>query len=158
VVVVDDAGNASLPVSKNVNVVDNQAPTAVLSGPDSVSLGQNMTLYGVNSNDPGGAVVKYRWTKTSGGGGSMQLNQMVETSASNYTIQSTTNSPLQIGPHDFQLVAIDNSGNTSQPVTKRVMVVDNQPPTAVLDAPGQVTVGQNIHYQEFAQPMQAVRL
>lgn len=48
--------------------------------------------------------------------------------------------PLPVGQHTFELTVADDSGNTSQPARIRVIVIDSQAPTAVLevkDANGQ---------------------
>ena len=46
---------------------------------------------------------------------------------------SPGSSPLSVGQHTFQLTVADDSGNTSQPARVRVIVIDDQAPTAVLD-------------------------
>jgi hypothetical protein len=50
--------------------------------------------------------------------------------------------PLSIGVHRFQLVVVDESGNSSAPTVVEVIVKDMTAPTAVLDAPPQVAFGQ----------------
>lgn len=50
--------------------------------------------------------------------------------------------PLSIGVHRFQLVVVDEAGNSSQPTVVEVIVKDMAAPTAVLDAPPQVAFGQ----------------
>ena len=49
--------------------------------------------------------------------------------------------PLRVGRHTFQLQVTDDSGNVSQPTTVRVVVLDDKAPTAVIDAPTQVSIG-----------------
>lgn len=62
-VVVDDAGNESLPATVNVTVRDTQRPTAVINAPESVGYGRSFTLDGSRSSDlPPGKIVKYIWT------------------------------------------------------------------------------------------------
>ena len=62
-VVVDDAGNQSIPDDVVVIVADTEAPTAVLNAPRSVSLGQSFMLDGTRSFDLGGGqVTTYLWT------------------------------------------------------------------------------------------------
>jgi hypothetical protein len=54
-------------------------------------------------------------------------------------LQITATNPLGVGGHTFQLVVTDQQGNDSQPQTVRVIVLDDQAPTAVpraLDANG----------------------
>jgi len=62
-VVVDDSGNASQPDQIVVIVADQGAPTAVLSGPQTVASGASFRLSGERSFDVGGGrVVQYIWT------------------------------------------------------------------------------------------------
>ena len=62
-VVVDDSGNASKPDEVLVFVADQEAPTAVLIGPEIVPLGKSFELSGEKSFDTGGGrIVAYRWT------------------------------------------------------------------------------------------------
>jgi hypothetical protein len=60
--VVDDAGNRSQPVQARVVIMDNQAPTAVITAPRAVPFGTQFTLSGAESRDVGGAIAKYIWT------------------------------------------------------------------------------------------------
>lgn len=46
--------------------------------------------------------------------------------------------PLSAGSYEFQLVVTDDAGNNSQPSVVRVVVADDQAPTAVIDAPDRV--------------------
>lgn len=63
-VVVDNSGNESLPARVEVNVIDDEKPTAILQAPSRVSAAQPFTLDGRRSTDaPGGHVVRYRWTR-----------------------------------------------------------------------------------------------
>lgn len=61
-IVVDDAGNESLPVELVVTVADDQRPTAVIDGPSRVSFKEPFRLLGEKSFDIGGKVVLWRWT------------------------------------------------------------------------------------------------
>ncbi len=62
-VVVDDAGNESIPVTAEVIVRDTQRPRAVITAPESVAYGQSFKLDGSQSSDvPPGRIVKYTWT------------------------------------------------------------------------------------------------
>lgn len=61
--VVDDAGTRSQPVQVRVVVVDNSAPTAVITAPKTVPFGQPITLSGAQSSDVGGGTIaRYIWT------------------------------------------------------------------------------------------------
>lgn len=63
-VVVDEAGNQSVPATVDVVVRDAQNPTAVLSAPSQVEFGKSFTLDGHLSTDvPPGQVVKFIWTQ-----------------------------------------------------------------------------------------------
>jgi len=65
-VVVDDSGNSSLPDSVDIIVRDTKAPTAVMTAPSQVELGESFNLDGRKSSDVApGKVVKYVWTLVS---------------------------------------------------------------------------------------------
>ena len=131
-VVVDDSGNESAPAQARVFVLDNDAPTAVLTAPSSAPVGTPFTLSGAGSSDVGGSIVGYRWTR-------MATGVVIETSES--SISSSVFGSLAIGAHDFQLVVIDDSGKQSAPAQARVVVVDNEAPTAILNLPTSVPFG-----------------
>ena len=62
-VVIDDAGNKSIPDDVQVIVADQQNPTAVLTGPRVAAFGTSFPLDGGKSFDVGGGrVVEYVWT------------------------------------------------------------------------------------------------
>jgi hypothetical protein len=65
-VVVDDSGNESQASTVVVTVLDNQRPTAILTAPPQVPVGQGFALDGRQSVDVGGGrIVRYRWTLVS---------------------------------------------------------------------------------------------
>jgi hypothetical protein len=119
-VVVDDSGNVSAPAAATVRVADNAAPTAVLDAPTTVPLGQSFTLSGARSSDIGGQVVEWRWTP-------LDTNVPVVTNVPSFTVNVDPASPLAIGPHVYQLVVVDDSGNQSSPVLAAVSVVGGGP-------------------------------
>lgn len=116
-------------------------PTAILQAPQTIAAGAALTLNGSASVDPDGQITRYIWTKLTGSGGGMPLNQAFGTLEPTYLVPQPSGRPLAIGRHRFQLVVNDNAGNSSQPSTVEVIVVDNIPPTAVLDAPRTIAVG-----------------
>jgi hypothetical protein len=62
-IVVDDAGNRSIPDEVQVIIADQQNPTAVISGPRVAAFGASFPLDGSRSFDVGGgSVVQYVWT------------------------------------------------------------------------------------------------
>ena len=62
-IVVDDAGNRSLPDEVTVIVADQDAPTAVLRAPRITGFGRSFALDGSASVDAGGGrLVQYVWT------------------------------------------------------------------------------------------------
>ena len=71
------------------------------------------------------------------------LNQPIETSDSKIEVNITSKAPLRIGKAQFQLVVVDESGNTSTPAFMEVIIKDTERPTAVLDAPSQVEAGRD---------------
>jgi hypothetical protein len=64
-IVMDEAKNVSEPVTVEVTVLDNKAPTAILHAPSSVPYGSPITLDGRDSVDLLGRIVEYRWTRIS---------------------------------------------------------------------------------------------
>ena len=61
--VVDDAGNESQQTTFTVIVVDDEAPTAVLTGPSRVGFGKSFTLSGARSVDnPPGKITTFIFT------------------------------------------------------------------------------------------------
>jgi hypothetical protein len=75
----------------------------------------------------------------------LQTNQPVEAAApdSDLSIVVDPSRPLPIGAHTFQLEVVDDSGNRSQPTQIRVIILDDQAPTAVISAPRTVPFGQS---------------
>ena len=66
----------------------------------------------------------------------------IETDSPQITVDVTPEA-LSAGRHQFQLVVLDDSGNRSQPDLVEVIVLDDQAPTAILDAPRSVPFGQS---------------
>lgn len=63
-VVTDDSGNTSVPAELVVQVLDTQAPNAVLDGPSQVQFGSEFELSGRRSVDLGGGqIVSYVWSR-----------------------------------------------------------------------------------------------
>ena len=62
-VVVDDSGNESAPVMREVRVVDQTRPNAVLDVQSTVAFGESFVLSGEKSFDIGGTIKEFRWTK-----------------------------------------------------------------------------------------------
>jgi hypothetical protein len=54
------------------------------------------------------------------------------------SISVDSENPLQTGSYEFQLVVTDDSGNNSKPTTVKIVIADDQAPTAVIDAPSRV--------------------
>ena len=76
----------------------------------------------------------------------LQVNQPIDVAAPDATlvINNDPARPLGVGTHVFQLEVVDNSGNRSQPAQLRVVVLDNQAPTAIITGPDRVPFGQPI--------------
>ncbi|MGE0032201.1 MAG: hypothetical protein AB7T20_13880 [Steroidobacteraceae bacterium] len=136
-VVDDNSGNHSTPTEAEVIVVDNIPPTALLDAPQSIAIGSALQLSGARSTDVGGQVTQYIWTHMEGGGSNLPLNQPLVTDTNSIVVPQAANNPLAIGRHRFRLVVTDDAGNQSKAVEAPVIVVDNIPPTAVLEGPKQ---------------------
>jgi hypothetical protein len=67
----------------------------------------------------------------------------IETTEPVVEVTVTPEAPLSTGRHRFQLVVVDDAGNTSDPDVVDVVVRDTQRPTAVLRAPEQAEFGRS---------------
>ena len=65
----------------------------------------------------------------------LQVNRPIEGAAPDATLIITMDRPLAVGSYLFQLEVTDNSGNRSQPVQARLIIVDTQAPSAIISAP-----------------------
>ncbi len=133
-VVTDDSGNQSQPATAQVRVTDGVAPTAVLTVPPIVPVGQSVTVSGAQSFDLGGRVVRYEWM--------LDAQPPIVTEGPSLTFVVDPAAPLAVGRHTVQLVVTDDSGNDSQPDLAQFIVVDNIAPTAVIDMPTSLPPGQ----------------
>ncbi|MGB8167344.1 MAG: hypothetical protein WCF18_07610 [Chthoniobacteraceae bacterium] len=57
-------------------------------------------------------------------------------------IDIDSTAPLKPGVYVFQLEVVDDSGNRSRPTAVKIAVLDDQAPTAVIDAPPSVGFGK----------------
>jgi chitodextrinase len=73
------------------------------------------------------------------------LNQPIEAAAPDTQLKIVVDAarPIATGVYQFQLQVVDDSGNVSQPSAVRVVVIDDQAPNAIIDAPDRVTSGQS---------------
>lgn len=69
--------------------------------------------------------------------------QEIKTDTPSIEVTVDPANPLAPGRHRFQLIVVDDSGNESVPTMVDVVVIDNQRPTAVLDAPATVGFGSS---------------
>lgn len=74
----------------------------------------------------------------------LQVNVPVEAKApdSVFTIIVDPTNPLKTGTYVFQLQVVDDAKNTSNPTSVKIVVVDDQAPNAVIDAPDRVGFGR----------------
>jgi hypothetical protein len=70
-------------------------------------------------------------------------NKPIETAEPKIEVTISPNAPLPAGLTKFQLVVVDDAGNASDPAVVEVIIRDTLRPTAVLDAPKSVEVGQS---------------
>lgn len=73
----------------------------------------------------------------------LRVNQPLDVAApdATLTIANAQGQPLPAGSYTFQLEVVDSSGNRSQATQARVIVIDNQAPTAIISAPRTVPFG-----------------
>jgi hypothetical protein len=69
------------------------------------------------------------------------IGQTITTSSPDIEVSVAPDIPLPPGNHRFQLVVVDDGGQSSEPVTVEVVVIDDAKPTAVIDAPAVLTQG-----------------
>ncbi len=139
-IVMDNAGNFSPPVSAEVIVKDADIPTAVLEAPSQVKFGRSFVLDGQRSSDIApGKIVKYLWTSLDCSANRLITGAPLETSAPSLELMVNTAPSLC----RFQLTVVDNSGNRSLADHVSVFVTDTQIPTAVMEAPPQVEMGRS---------------
>lgn len=132
--------------SRDVTIVNvspsngNQPPTASAGLDQTASPGQTVVLNALNSSDPDGSIVSYRWTQIAGR----------PVALSNPTsIQSSFTAPAGIGTSlTFQLIVSDNGGLKSVDKTT-VAIEENIPPEGLLTSdagPELMTVrpGENV--------------
>ncbi|HYR91455.1 MAG TPA: hypothetical protein VE422_45805 [Terriglobia bacterium] len=74
----------------------------------------------------------------------LQVNRPIEAAAPDTLLKITIDPDrvLAIGPYKFQLVAVDNSENKSQPFSFTVVVMDDQAPNAIITGPSRVEFGK----------------
>jgi PKD repeat protein len=112
------------------------APTAVIDGPSTLSVGVDLTVSGVRSSAaPGATIQEYTWQ--------LDFAPPVQTDVPSHTFAAASG-VLTPGPHDVTLVVTDDSGNHSAPATWRVIVRDDIAPTAIIDAPTRVVAGRDL--------------
>lgn len=121
----DDSGNVSQPVEREVIVVDNVAPTALLDVvPGPLLPGEAFTLSGKRSTDGGGRIVKYVFTRIAGSReGPMPLNVPLELESYVLSVPDSRANPYALGRQVFRLTVMDDSGNVSKPADVAVDVV-----------------------------------
>ena len=61
---------------------------------------------------------------------------------STLTIDVDATAPLKPGTYVFQLEVVDDSGNRSRAERVKIVVLDDQAPTAIIDAPATVGFGR----------------
>jgi hypothetical protein len=129
-VVGDDSGNQSAPDDAEFFVIDSVAPTAVITAPATIVVGDALHVSGDRSSDVGGRVARYLWRLDGGG-------QIVQSSPAQ-TFGAAPAPPLALGAHAIELVVVDDSGNQSAPAVVRVDVMeppDTRPPGVVITTP-----------------------
>jgi hypothetical protein len=135
-VVRDDDGNESAPDFVNVRVIDDHAPTAVIQAPAIVIFGHDITVSGGESIDIGGEIAHYQWRLDGG--------SVVVTDVPTYSFPFDPAHSFFPGEHVVELVVVDDSGNESAPDAAQLRVTDGIAPTAVLDVPAIVQIGEDV--------------
>jgi hypothetical protein len=129
--VVNDGQANSQPDQLVVNVSNqapnNQAPTAVISGPTSGTQGATLTFNGSGSSDPDGSISSYAWT-------------IEGQNSSGVSVSHTFNNPGNI---QVRLVVTDNAGATSPAdiLNVNISAPVNLPPNVVVNGPASGCTG-----------------
>ena len=86
--------------------------------------------------------IKSQFTKENA---ELSVNQEISAAAPDSLLSITvdTQNPLRVGAYEFQLVVTDDSGNNSNPATVRIIIADDEAPTAVIDAPDRVSFAKD---------------
>lgn len=71
------------------------------------------------------------------------VNNPITTPDPKVTVDVSPEAPLPIGPVRFQLVVFDEDNNASEPAFLEVLIRDTKAPTAVLDGPKAVELGDS---------------
>jgi len=72
-----------------------------------------------------------------------EINNELITDNPSIEVTITPESTLPPGKHRFQLIVTDDAGNTSEPDTVEVIIIDDKRPTAIIDAPATVSAGSS---------------
>jgi len=72
-----------------------------------------------------------------------EVGQPIESEEPTIEVSVDPEGPLPSGKHTFQLVVVDDKGQSSLPATVDVVVRDKVVPTAVIKAPTSVPAGQS---------------
>lgn len=115
---------------EKIDAVENKAPVAVIVGANAASAGGVLDLAGSGSSDEDGDVVEFAWDFGDGSNGAGVTTQHIFNSAGTFTIT---------------LTVTDDDGATGVD-TLDVVVDDNVPPVAVLEAVDDGSVGVNVHF------------
>lgn len=70
-------------------------------------------------------------------------NTPIETTEPVIEVTMNSQDTLPPGVYRFQLVVVDSGGNASKPDIVEVIIADTKKPTAVLDAPKKVEIGDS---------------
>jgi len=147
--VTDNAGNHSQPAQVSVTVIaasNTQAPTAVLHLPSTAQVGVPFRLDGGASTAAADlTILRYSWFNFDADNlEGFPRNSSVETTTPQLDLRFLAATSLAPGRYQFRLTVTDTSGAQSQPAIASVVVIDTHQPTAVLDAPATVAVGEII--------------
>jgi PKD repeat protein len=116
-------------------------PTAVIEGPAEAFVGDEVTFQGGNSAPGSSAITVYSWNF----GNTRSFNDSPDVSAT-----TTYDAP---GQYDVSLTVTDQndlSDTASMKITIKDVPVDIEPPVAVINGPGQATVGESVSFDGSA--------
>ncbi len=130
-----DSNNLTDSLTKTIEIIQgNKPPTANFSMPEHQKVGTAVPVTD-NSYDDDGYIVKWEWELTPADGGTLNLSG---TDDSGGDIRFT-----KTGEHELKLTVTDNNGAAGS-ATKSILIVENQPPVARIDAPERVLQARDV--------------
>lgn len=119
----------------DVTIGANSAPEAVITGPDSVVAGTQVTLDASDSTDAEGAALSFAWEQIAGPAVELSATDAASVSFTSPNLAEASAVSLQVEVSD---------GSLSSTATIEVSVAANNPPSVSISAPSSVAAGASV--------------